>query len=65
MRQKALFYNGFTVLVNLPMTVNNMTSIKFFIFLPFLSFKVLKKSDTHILMYRSFLLIFYGFYDDL
>lgn len=30
----------------------------------YMYFKGIKKSDTHILMYRSFMLIFQGFYDD-
>lgn len=51
--------------VILPINVSNMTSIKCSVFLPFPPFKVLKKSDTYILLYRSFMLIFQGFFDGL
>lgn len=51
--------------VTLPITVNNMTSIKPSVFLHNMHFKSIKKGDTYILLYRSFLLIFYGFYDGL
>lgn len=51
--------------VILPITVNNMTSIKPSVFLHNMHFKGIKKSDTYILLYRSFMLIFQGFFDGL
>lgn len=47
--------------VILPITVNNITSIKCSVFLPFLSFKVLKKSDTYIFCTALFCLFYKGF----
>ena len=46
MRQKAIFYKGFTVLVKLPKAISNMTSSKPSVFLHNMHFKGIKKGDT-------------------
>lgn len=65
MRQKLYFIIVLLFSVTLPITVSNITSIKCSVFLHNMHLKGIKKSDTYILLYRSFMLIFQGFFDGL